>query len=106
MPNSAIVLAIVNQRQRIAWASTVRKITLPRLGLSECVLNLLERMAAPISGANRTATNHDVTRAIDTTANSENVYSPASLWAKPIGTNPQIVTSVPVSIGNAVVLYA
>src|SRR5215210_2355452 len=104
MPNSAIVLEIVNPRQRIAWASTVRKILSPRLGLSECPLKLLERTAAPTSGANKTATNHDATRATDTTANSENVYSPASLWAKPIGTNPQIVTSVPVSIGNAVVV--
>ena len=40
--------------------------------------------------------------AIVTTANSENVYSPAAERAKPIGMKPATVTSVPVSIGNAV----
>ena len=37
-----------------------------------------------------------------TTAKIEKVYSPAPLFAKPIGTNPATVTSVPVSIGKAV----
>ena len=36
-----------------------------------------------------------------TTANSENVYSPAELAAKPTGTKPAIVTSVPASMANA-----
>ena len=36
-----------------------------------------------------------------TTAKIEKVYSPAALAAKPIGTKPAIVTSVPVSIGAA-----
>ena len=36
-----------------------------------------------------------------TTANSENVYSPAELAAKPTGTKPAIVTSVPASIAKA-----
>ena len=35
-----------------------------------------------------------------TTAKIEKVYSPAALRAKPIGTNPATVTSVPVSIGK------
>ena len=39
-----------------------------------------------------------------TTAKIEKVYSPAALRANPIGTKPAIVTSVPVSIGNAVEL--
>jgi hypothetical protein len=37
-----------------------------------------------------------------TTANSEKQYSPAPLCAKPTGTKPAMVTSVPVSIGKAV----
>ncbi len=36
-----------------------------------------------------------------TTAKMENVYSPALLCAKPIGTKLEIVTSVPISIGAA-----
>ena len=40
-------------------------------------------------------------RAIATTWKSEMVYSPAPLRAKPIGTNPAMVISVPVSIGAA-----
>ena len=52
----------------------------------------------------RTATSHDASSAMLTTAKIENVYSPAALLAKPIGTKPAIVTKVPVSIGNARVL--
>ena len=37
-----------------------------------------------------------------TTANSVKQYSPAELCAKPIGTKPAIVTSVPASIANGV----
>ena len=40
------------------------------------------------------------------TTNSEKQYSPAPLLAKPIGMKPATVTSVPVSIGNAVVTQA
>ncbi len=36
-----------------------------------------------------------------TTAKIEKVYSPAELRAKPIGTKPAMVTSVPVSIEDA-----
>jgi len=41
-----------------------------------------------------------------TTAKIEKVYSPAPLFAKPIGTKPAAVTNDPVNIGNANVLYA
>ena len=57
--------------------------------------------AMPISGAKITATNQDTISAMPTTAKIEKVYSPAALAAKPIGTKPAIVTSVPVSIGAA-----
>ena len=59
------------------------------------------RIALPISGAKITATSHDTISAIATTAKIENVYSPAELRAKPIGTKLAIVTSVPISIGAA-----
>src|SRR5262245_16466333 len=54
----------------------------------------------------RTATNHEATTAKLPKAKMEDVYSPAALFAKPIGTKPAIVTNEPVSIGNANVLYA
>ncbi len=41
-----------------------------------------------------------------TTEKMENVYSPAELLAKPIGTKLEIDTSVPISIGAASVRYA
>ena len=41
-----------------------------------------------------------------TTAKSEKVYSPAELAAKPIGTKPAMVTSVPASIAIAYCLKA
>ena len=53
---------------------------------------------------NSTATNHEAISAMLTTAKIENVYSPAALAAKPIGTKPAMVTNDPVSIGNASVL--
>ena len=59
------------------------------------------RMAAPSTGAKMTATNHDAIKAIATTANKENVYSPAELAAKPTGMKPAMVTSVPASIAKA-----
>ena len=55
----------------------------------------------PSTGAKVTATSHEVTSAIATTAKIENVYSPALLFANPIGTKLAIVTSVPISIGAA-----
>ena len=63
-------------------------------------------MKTPVSGVNSTATTQDAINAIPTTANNVKVYSPALLAAKPTGTNPAMVTNVPVNIGKAVDLYA
>ena len=49
-----------------------------------------------------TATTHDTSSAMVTTANSVKQYSPAPLFANPTGRNPATDTSVPVSMGNAV----
>ena len=59
------------------------------------------RMTTPSSGAKMTATNQETMSAMATTAKSENVYSPAELAAKPTGTKPAMVTSVPASIAKA-----
>ncbi len=59
------------------------------------------KSSVPISGANSTATSQDARRAMLTTANSENVYSPAELAARPMGMKPAMVTSVPASIAKA-----
>ena len=56
----------------------------------------------PSSGVNRTATIHEIDNDAARTMNSEKVNSPALLLLKPIGRKPATVTSVPVSIGNAV----
>src|SRR5260370_40899157 len=53
-------------------------------------------------GVNITATNHDATSEIATTQKMPPAYSPTEELAKPIGGKPAAVTSVPVSIGNAV----
>ena len=58
-------------------------------------------MATPSNGAKMTATNHETTSAMATTAKSVKVYSPAELAAKPTGTKPAIVTSVPASMAHA-----
>ena len=55
----------------------------------------------PSSGAKITATNHETISAMPTTAKIEKVYSPAEDFAKPIGTKPAMVTSVPTSIEEA-----
>jgi hypothetical protein len=55
---------------------------------------------------NTTATIQDRISEIPTTWKSENTYWPAFDLAKPIGRNPAAVMSVPVSIGNAVAVYA
>ena len=57
---------------------------------------------SPSHGMNNTATTHDTSKAITTTWNSERVYSPTLEAAVAIGRKPAAVTSVPVSIGNAV----
>ena len=51
---------------------------------------------------NSTATNHEMTSDRPTTQKIELVYSPALERAKPTGTKPMAVTSVPVSMGKAV----
>ena len=62
------------------------------------------RMNTAVSGVNSTATTQETINATATTTNIVKQYSPAALCAKPTGTKPAIVTSVPVSIGNAVEL--
>ena len=96
---------MVIQRIRIAPMRSERKARMTKLGLAAAAFGAL-RSHTPSSGANRTATNHETMSAIVTTAKMENVYSPAALRAKPIGTKPAMVTKVPVSIGIASVLYA
>ncbi len=51
---------------------------------------------------NTTATIHDTSRAIVTTAKIEKVYSLAADLENPTGVNAAAVISVPVSIGKAV----
>ena len=51
---------------------------------------------------NTTATTHETSKAIVTTAKIENVYSPAAERANPTGMKPAAVIKVPVSIGKAV----
>ena len=93
---------MVAQRQRIAVSSRARNARMTRPGPCSCAVAGFFSSATPISGAKITATIQEVSSAIVTTANSENVYSPAAERAKPIGMKPATVTSVPVSIGNAV----
>ena len=71
-------------------------------GSSECAALGFFRIQTPSNGANSTATTHETSSAIATTAKIEKVYSPAALRANPIGTKPATVTNVPVSIGKAV----
>ena len=100
--NSANVSAIVSHLARMATgeeASIPSERPVPaRLRLPSLAAG---RMATPSSGAKITATNQDTTSAMLTTANSENVYSPAELAAKPTGTKPAMVTSVPASMAKA-----
>jgi hypothetical protein len=55
---------------------------------------------------NSTATIHDAMSARPTIQKMPPAYSPALDLAKPTGRNPAAVTSVPVSIGNAVEVQA
>src|SRR5262245_48274980 len=91
----ANVSAIVTHLARMARVRKPRyhRKTFP--GSAVCAVLGGLRMTTPSSGAKMTATNHDTTSAIATTAKSENVYSPAELAANPTGTKPAIVTSVP-----------
>ena len=52
------------------------------------------------------ATSQEHNSEINTTAKREKQYSPALDAAKPTGIKPAIITSVPVSIGKAVVSKA
>ncbi len=63
-------------------------------------------MRKPITGVKTTAAIQDTSSAVTTTTKIEKVYSPAAERAKPTGMNPAAVTSVPVSIGKAAVVYA
>ena len=58
----------------------------------------------PSSGISTTAANHDAIGAIADTSKIERVYSPVLDFASAIGRKPDTVTSVPVSIGNAVLV--
>ncbi len=100
---SASVAPIVAKRQRIARSRTLRNAVITRPGSASCAWPFgFFRIETPISGAKTTATIQEMMSAMPTTAKSEKVYSPAELLAKPIGMKPATVTSVPVSIGNAV----
>ena len=55
---------------------------------------------------NTTATSHEAISARPTTQKMPPAYSPALDLAKPTGRKPAAVTSVPVSIGNAVEVQA
>ena len=83
-------------------SSAVSKAWARRPGFSGLGLTLALRICTPSTGANSTATTHDTSIATAITANRVKVYSPAELLLRPMGTKPATVTSVPVSIGNAV----
>ena len=51
-----------------------------------------------------TAANQDSKSAIADTSKIERVYSPVADFARAIGRKPDTVTSVPVSMGNAVLV--
>ena len=59
------------------------------------------RMTTLSRGAKITATSQDTSSAMVTTANRVKQYSPAELAAKPIGTKPAMVTTVPASMATA-----
>src|SRR5258706_3344003 len=103
--NAGRVRPIGSHLERMAPVNVRRKPCMIRLGsTSAACFILLGRMVTLIKGANRTATIHEITSANATTAKSENVYSPAALFAKPMGTKPATVTNVPVNMGHAVVV--
>src|SRR6478752_7025472 len=99
--NIASVAAIVSHFARSAQVRKLRYVRKTQPGSDAAAVLGGARIATPSNGANRTATNQDTISAIATTANSEKVYSPAPLAAKPTGTKPAMVTSVPASMANA-----
>jgi hypothetical protein len=92
---------MVSQRIRIAPTRIDRNLRMIKLGSAVGAFSGFFSSHTPSSGANSTATNQETISAMVTTAKIENVYSPAALRAKPIGTKPAMVTKVPVSIGKA-----
>src|SRR5437762_14271814 len=100
-------MRIVTQRPRIASSRKWRKVRMMGPGSLECAAAFgFLRTQTPSNGVKRTATIQDIINAKATTAKIEKVYSPAALRAKPTGTNPETVTSVPVSIGKATEVQA
>src|SRR5262249_22657351 len=99
--NIASVRASVSHFMRKAAVRNARYLRKTQPGSDDFAVLGGVRMATPSKGVNRTATNQEAMRAMVTTAKSEKVYSPAPLAAKPTGTNPAIVTSVPASMANA-----
>ena len=79
---------IVIHRIRMAATSTRRKMRMAIPGADRCAVFGGASNVTPSSGMKRTATNHEATTAMLTTAKIENVYSPAALAANPIGTKP------------------
>src|SRR5262245_62242830 len=99
---SASVSRIVSHFSRMAKVRKARyqRNTLP--GSAGCTVVGGLRMATPSSGAKITATNQDTISAIATTANSENVYSPAELAAKPTDRKSTRLNSSHLGISYAV----
>ncbi len=98
--NRASVTETVSHLARIPPSTSARNRRMPRPGPS-CFFSGFFSSHTESSGMNSTATSHETSSAMDTTAKIENVYSPALLLAKPIGTKPAAVMKVPVSIGIA-----
>ncbi|MNL08758.1 hypothetical protein D3C87_1294930 [compost metagenome] len=100
--NNATVRMIVTQRKRSARDRSQEKPEAKRPFFSWCDFIALGNIATPSSGVNTTATIHDTISETAITTNRVNVNSPAALLLRPTGMKPATVTSVPVSIGNAV----
>ncbi len=77
----------------------------PRRANGRCA-TCLGSSLKPRNGVNRTATNQEATSAMPTTQKMPPAYSPTVELARPIGTKPAAVTSVPVNMGKAVEVQA
>ena len=99
--NIATVSASVSHFARSATVRKLRYQRTTRGGSVGWAVFGTFRMKTLSSGAKITATSQDTSSAMVTTANSVKQYSPAELAAKPIGTKPAIVTTVPVSMAAA-----
>ena len=100
--NTASVPPMVTQRNRSASIRAARNQPATRRGFSSCRFIALGNSSTPTSGANSTATTHEISSAAAITQNRLLTYSPALLLLSRMGVNPATVTSVPVSIGKAV----